>query len=87
MGRRQYILLGAAGSPGIQDSLAPQHSNMVAGKGDVISQPSISPLSSAQDLCTEAFTTQLFSLDVSGPRTPLSLIITQRNLQLMASHY
>lgn len=81
-----YILLGAAGSSGTRDSLASQHSNMAAGKGDVISQPSISPLSSAQDFCTEAVTTQLFSLDVPGRRTPLSLIMTQSNLQLMASH-
>lgn len=73
-------------SAGTRDSLASQCSNMAAGKGDLISQPRISPLSSAQDFCTKAFTTQLFSLDVPGPRTPLSLTMTQSNLQLMASH-
>lgn len=86
MGRRQYILLGAAGSSGTRDSLASQHSNMAGGKGDLISQPSVSPLRFAQDFCTEAFMTQLFSLDFPGPRTPLSLIMTQSNLQLVASH-
>lgn len=61
-------------------SLASQRGNMAGGNRGCIFQPSISPLSSAQDFCTEAFMTRLFSLNFLWPRAPLSLIMTPSNL-------
>lgn len=48
-------------------------------------QPSISPLSSAQDFCAEASDTAVLPR-FPPAKIPLSLILTPRNLQLLAPH-